>query len=222
MRKYVLSSSILAADFSKLGQEVLETVQAGAEYIHVDIMDGHFVPSLSLGFPVMKSIRPVTDKVFDVHLMISNPQDYIEQFAKDGADIITIHLETTKQPEVLLSRIKELGCKAGLAINPETPVEAIKPYLSIPDMVLVMTVHPGFGGQKYIDECTEKVVEVRKLLDEVNPDADLEVDGGVCMENLEMVMDAGANIIVMGSAVFRGDARENTQKYVACMKKRNH
>ena len=222
MRKYVLSSSILAADFSKLGQEVLETVQAGAEYIHVDIMDGHFVPSLSLGFPVMKSIRPVTDKVFDVHLMISNPQDYIEQFAKDGADIITIHLETTKQPEVLLSRIKELGCKAGLAINPETPVEAIKPYLSIPDMVLVMTVHPGFGGQKYIDECTEKVVEVRKLLDEVNPEADLEVDGGVCMENLEMVMDAGANIIVMGSAVFRGDARENTQKYVACMKKRNH
>ncbi|MBQ0043174.1 MAG: ribulose-phosphate 3-epimerase, partial [Lachnospiraceae bacterium] len=169
MRKYVLSSSILAADFSKLGQEVLETVQAGAEYIHVDIMDGHFVPSLSLGFPVMKSIRPVTDKVFDVHLMISNPQDYIEQFAKDGADIITIHLETTKQPEVLLSRIKELGCKAGLAINPETPVDAIKPYLSIPDMVLVMTVHPGFGGQKYIDECTEKVVEVRKLLDEVNP-----------------------------------------------------
>lgn len=212
--KNILSPSILAADFAKLGEGVLKTVENGAEYVHIDVMDGHFVPSISFGFPILKSLRRVTDKVFDVHLMISEPEKYVDRFAAAGADIITVHLETLKYPEEILNKIRDLGCKVGLAINPETSVHAAAPYLSMVDMVLIMTVRPGFGGQKYLDYCTEKIKRVHAMIKDRNLSADIEVDGGIGKDNIEEVLEAGANVIVMGSSVFNGDIEENT-KYFA-------
>lgn len=217
----ILSASILAADFARLGEEIRETDQSGAGYIHIDVMDGQFVPSISFGMPVIKSIRKVTDKVFDVHLMISEPERYLEEFAKAGADIITVHLETLKYPEQVFGKIRALGCRVGLSINPETSVHAVEPYLSLVDMVLIMTVRPGFGGQKYLDYCTEKIKRVHQMIKQKHLRTDIEVDGGINRENIHTVLSAGANVIVMGSSVFNGDVKENTEYFVKLMGREN-
>lgn len=216
----ILSSSILAADFAELGDGVSKTDRAGAQYIHVDVMDGQFVPTISFGMPVIRSIRKVTDRVFDVHLMIDEPERYLEDFARAGADILTVHLETLKYPEQVIAKIRALNCKVGLAINPETSVHAVEPYLHLVDMILIMTVRPGFGGQKYLDYCTEKINRVHNMIRRKNLPTDIEVDGGINRGNIEMVLDAGANVIVMGSSIFNGDIAQNTEYFVKLMQEK--
>ncbi len=201
MRERILAPSILAADFTKLGEQIKEVEEAGAKYLHFDVMDGMFVPSISFGMPVLQSIRKVSDMVYDVHLMIEKPERYIDIFAKYGADIITVHVETIENQEIL-KKIKSLGVKVGLSLNPETPIETVYPYLEYVDMVLVMTVHPGFGGQKYIDDCTDKVAALFAEIQNRNLEVDIEVDGGISMETIHKPLNAGANVIVAGSAVF--------------------
>lgn len=209
--KKLLSPSILAADFGMLGEQIKEADKAGAHYIHIDVMDGLFVPSISFGMPVISSIRPVTEKVFDVHLMIVEPERYIAEFAKCGADIITFHLEATKDVDGVIDLIHQNGCKAGLSIKPGTPVEAVKPYLEKIDMLLVMTVEPGFGGQKYIPESTKRIEQARRMAEEKGLSLDIQVDGGITQENVHVVLEAGANVIVAGSAVFRGNITNNVK-----------
>ncbi|WP_026489706.1 ribulose-phosphate 3-epimerase [Butyrivibrio sp. XBB1001] len=210
----ILSPSILSADFSILGQQIREADEAGAEYIHIDVMDGIFVPSISYGMPVIKSIRKTTDKVFDVHIMITDPIRYIEDFVKSGADIITFHLEATDDAMAVINKIHDCGIKAGISIKPGTPVEELVPYLDKVDMILVMTVEPGFGGQSFIPESIGRVKKVREMLDERGLLTDIEVDGGIYPENVENVMDAGANVIVSGSGVFKGDVAANVKKFI--------
>ncbi len=205
----ILSPSILAADFSVLGEQIKEVQEAGAQYLHVDVMDGSFVPSISFGMPVISSIRRVSDIVFDVHLMIASPERYIEEFAKCGADIITFHLEAVQDPGVVIDKIHALGKKAGLSIKPSTPIEAVLPCLDKLDMLLVMTVEPGFGGQAYIPESTERIRQARKFVEERGLDTDIQVDGGISADNVHVVLEAGANVIVAGSSIFRGDIRRN-------------
>lgn len=212
-----LAPSILAADFCELGKQIQETEKAGAQYLHFDIMDGMFVPSISFGMPVLASIKPCTKMFVDAHMMVMQPERYIEDLAKSGADGITIHVEACDCIEETLKKIRELGLKAGIAINPPTPVEKVIPYIGMADMVLVMTVNPGFGGQKYIPECTDKIREIRKVIDEKYPEVLLQIDGGVNLDNLEMNLEAGANVIVAGSAVFKGDITENTSKFLKIM-----
>ena len=202
----ILSPSILSADFTKLGEEIETIDNAGAEYIHVDVMDGMFVPSISYGMPVIKSIRKSTGKVFDVHLMISEPIRYIADFAASGADMITVHVEACSDVVATIEKIREYKLKVGITLNPDTPVSAIKPYLNRVDMVLIMSVNPGFGGQKFITSSVDKIKEVKRLRDELNLSYDIEVDGGINIDNLATVLEAGANVIVAGSAIFRGDA----------------
>ena len=197
-----LSPSILSADFSKLGEEIKTVDEAGAQYIHIDVMDGSFVPSISFGMPVIRSIRKCTDKIFDVHLMIEEPGRYIDEFAEAGADLITVHAESCRHLDRTIEKIKEKGLLAGVAINPATPVSAISCVLEKVDMVLVMTVNPGFGGQKLIPYTLDKVREARNLVKQSGCKTDIEVDGGINLENVEEAMDAGANIIVAGFAVF--------------------
>lgn len=209
--KNLLSPSILAADFRILGKQIEEADKAGAHYIHIDVMDGVFVPSISFGMPVISTIRSVTQKVFDVHLMIVEPERYIEEFAKCGADIITFHLEATKDVDGVIDLIHQNGCKAGLSIKPGTPVEAVKPYLAQIDMLLIMTVEPGFGGQKYIPESTERIKEARQIIQEMGLTTDIQVDGGITKDNVHVVLEAGANVIVAGSAVFGGNITENVK-----------
>lgn len=216
----ILSPSILAADFACLGEEVRAAVRGGAEYIHFDVMDGAYVPSISFGMPVLKSVRSVTDRKLDVHLMIMEPERYIEEFVRCGADLITVHLETLQDPERTFRMIRSLGVKAGVAINPETSVHTVIPYLSMVDMVLIMTVRPGFGGQKYLDSCTEKIRIVRDAITQKGLSTNVEVDGGINDDTLPIVLEAGANVIVMGSSVFRGDAYENAKHFMEMLKNR--
>lgn len=205
----ILSSSILSADFSILGEQIKESVSAGTDYIHVDVMDGLFVPSISFGMPVIKSIRKVTDIPFDVHLMINEPARYVEEFAKLGADIITVHLEACSDVMATIDAIKKVGCKVGLSIKPGTPTEALFPFLEEVDMVLIMTVEPGFGGQKFIEYTKDKITLVRKEIISRGLNVDVEIDGGVNRENVEEIIKSGANVIVAGSAVFSGNISDN-------------
>jgi len=209
-----LSPSILAADFSRLGEQIHELDEAGAQYVHIDVMDGMFVSSISFGMPLMKSIRPCTDRIFDVHLMIEEPVRYIDDFAEAGADLITVHAEACKHLDRTIEAIKEKGLLAGVAINPATPLSAIEWVLPKVDMVLIMTVNPGFGGQKLIPYTLDKVRALRAMIEKADLKTDIEVDGGINLENVTEAMDAGANIIVAGSAVFRGDVGENVERFL--------
>ena len=212
-----LSPSILSADFANLGEQIQILDQAGAGYVHIDVMDGNLVPSISFGFPIMQSIRGCTERMFDVHLMIEEPIRYIAEFAKAGADIITVHAEACKHLDRTIEVIKEQGLLAGVALNPATPVEMIRHVLPKVDMVLIMTVNPGLGGQRLIPYTIDKVREVKKLIEEQELKVDIEVDGGINLSNVEEVMDAGANIIVAGSAVFNGNIQENVAKFLEVM-----
>ena len=210
----ILSPSILSADFTILGQQIEEADRAGAQYIHIDVMDGMFVPSISYGMPVIKSIRKATDKCFDVHIMIKDPIRYIEDFAEVGADIITFHLEAASDVAAVIDKIHACGKKAGLSIKPGTSVEELVPYLEMADMILVMTVEPGFGGQSFIPESIDRVKAVRKMLNDRGLTTDLEVDGGITIQNVRNILDAGANVIVSGSAVFKGNISENVKSFL--------
>lgn len=217
--KNILSPSLLAADFKKLEQEIKKTEENGAEYLHFDVMDGIFVPSISFGMPVLKSIRSCTEQLMDVHLMITEPIRYLKEFKEAGADLVTVHLEACEDVEKTLDAIHECGMKAGLSIKPGTPAEALEPYLEKLELVLIMSVEPGFGGQKFIPESLDKISAVRKILDAAGSNADLEVDGGIYQNNVEEVLEAGANVIVSGSGVFRGDAAQNTREFMEILQR---
>ena len=211
--EYILSPSILAADFGKLAGQVKLTEENGAKYLHLDVMDGSFVPSISFGMPVIKSLRKYSNQVFDVHLMIDSPERYLEDFKAAGADIITVHAEATKHLHRTVTMIKELGLKAGVSINPATPLSAIELVLSEVDMVLIMSVNPGFGGQKFIPFTIDKIRKLREMA----PNVDIEVDGGVNQDNIGELVRAGANVVVAGTAVFGGDIAVNTKKMIERM-----
>ena len=202
MNKIKISPSILSADFTCLADQVREAEEAGVDYIHVDVMDGHFVPNITIGPLVVKALRPITKLPLDVHLMIENPEFYIEDFSKAGADIITVHQEATPHLHRTIQQIHDLGIKAGVSINPSTSVRTLDEIICDVDLILVMSVNPGFGGQSYIHSCTNKIRKVREMLDDRGVSADLEVDGGVNVDTVNEVISAGANAFVAGSAIF--------------------
>ena len=212
-RERIISPSILAADFNILGEQIQEVKRSGAKYLHIDVMDGMFVPSISFGMPVISSIRKQTDLFFDVHLMIMEPIRYVEEFARIGADMVTFHLEAARGlVDETIERIHKAGCRAGISIKPATPAEELLPWLEKVEMILIMTVEPGFGGQKYIPFSTEKIRQTRQLLTAHGLDTDIEVDGGITADNIGVVTEAGANVIVAGSSVFGGNSAENVRR----------
>lgn len=220
MIENILAPSMLSADFKILGEQLKQTEEAGAQYIHFDVMDGIFVPSISFGMPVLSSVKGATDQVLDVHLMVTEPVRYVKEFASCGADIITVHLEACEDLAATVEAIHACGVRAGISIKPGTPVEEFVPYLDQADMFLIMSVEPGFGGQAFIPESLERIRQLRELLDERGLKKDLEVDGGIYHSNVAEVLEAGANVIVSGSGVYKGDIRKNVAEFMEILK--NH
>lgn len=207
MKKIIAAPSLLAADFSKLREEIQEVEKCGAEYLHLDVMDGNFVPNISYGAPVISAIRPYSNLVFDVHLMVEEPDRFIKDFVDAGADIITVHVEATKHLHRTIQLIKSYGKKVGVSLNPATPIETLKHVINDIDMVLIMSVNPGFGGQAFIPETLNKIKELRNLY----PEIDIEVDGGVNDKTVEAIKEAGANVLVAGSYLFSGNYKEKIE-----------
>ncbi len=215
----ILAPSILAADFKELGKEIQTIEENGAQYLHFDVMDGMFVPSISFGVPVLESIRPATKLVCDAHLMVTEPIRYVEAFAKAGADLITVHLEACEDINATIEKIRACGCKVGVSICPDTPVISVKNLLKKVDMILIMSVHPGFGGQAFIPESLDKIRELKAMIDAEGLGVDIQVDGGIYTHNVEEVIEAGANVIVAGSAIFKGDTANNTKEMLEILKR---
>lgn len=215
----ILAPSMLSADFKELGKEIRTIEENGAQYLHFDVMDGMFVPNISFGIPVLASIRPATKMICDAHLMVTEPIRYIEAFKKAGADLITIHLEACEDVDATIAKIRECGCKVGISICPDTPVSSLENYVEKVDMVLIMSVHPGFGGQSFIPTSLDKIRQLKAMIEEKGLSVDIQVDGGIGLGNVEEVVKAGANIIVAGSSVFRDDVAKNTRDMLEILKK---
>ena len=214
----ILAPSILSADFKILGEQIRKTEEAGAQYIHFDVMDGIFVPSISFGMPVLSSLRGVTEQTMDVHLMVTEPIRYVREFAKCGADIITVHLEACDDLGRTIDEIHDCGARAGVSIKPKTPVDSLMPYLEDADMFLVMSVEPGFGGQAFIPESLKRISILRTMLENRGIEKDIEVDGGIYHSNAADVLKAGANVLVSGSGVYKGNIFDNTEKFMEILR----
>ncbi len=216
--KKKLSPSILAADFNRLGEQIQIVSENGAEYLHIDVMDGFFVPSISFGMPLIKSIRKESSLIFDTHLMIMEPIRYIDDIADCGADIITVHYEACEDLYATIEKIKRRGIKAGISIKPGTSVDKLIPYLGMIDLILVMSVEPGFGGQKFIDDSLRRISDIKALISGMDNPPEIEVDGGINLDNVEAVLDSGTDVIVAGSAVFGKEIAENTKRFIKILK----
>lgn len=215
MKKNILSPSILSVDFLNLGSQIKAVDAKGVKYLHIDVMDGHFVPEVSFGNPIVATLRPITDMFFDVHLMVSNPLSQIDCYARDGANLITIHVEADDNVDEVIDRIHSHGIAAGLSVKPGTSIEKVLPYLDKVELILVMSVEPGYAAQQLIEDCLVKISDLRKIIDDRGLDVDIEIDGGVKIDNVDRVLAAGANVIVIGSGVFKGNLDENLTTLLA-------